>query len=306
LIKYTSPLEFYLYISTPPAFIPPPLTVLFTLLVTVCCGSRNSWLVLKRIQYTTALRQFSTQSWILSFDSGHPTSSREWSTPQIADHRWGYKVWRRPLCNSPLPVVLRSVVMGSKRPFPYPHGTSGNEKILLSCGDEIVHDLWVERELRIAAAEPTSLLIAWALVPAWSLWEAFGAEKARDTEEGFVFPPLATVASPVLLFSLLAALVASAMSLLSQIFLPATIRNTPPDEGAVRKVQQTSRTKIRVVYLLQMTSCVLYQAVIACTWVLGHSFSTLDLAPLVYMFAVTGIIWPTLAWTPYRNSRTSV
>ena len=189
----------------------------------------------------------------------------------------------------------------------------------------MAHDLWVERELRITAAEPTSvsqrkghppyataliplvqLLIAWALVPAWSLWQAFGPEKAKNIEEGLVFPPLATIASPVLLFSLLAALVASTMSLISQIFHPTTIRNTPPDERAVREVQQTSRTKTRVVYLLQMTSCVSYQAVVACTWVLGHSFSVFDLAPLVYMLAVTGIIWPTLVWTPYHNSCASV
>jgi hypothetical protein len=77
-------------------------------------------------------------------------------------------------------------------------------------------------------------------------------------------------------------------------------------QTSAHPLARSRETVTRVVYLLQMTSCVLYQAVVACTWVLGHSFSTLDLAPLVYMFAVTGIIWPTLAWTPYRNPRASV
>lgn len=185
-----------------------------------------------------------------------------------------------------------------------------------------MHDLWVERELRIAAAEPTfvsrdggcprsvpalifipaQLLIVWVFVPAWSLWQVFGPQGAKNVEEGLVFPPLATAASPIFLLSLLTALVASTMSLLSQIFLPWTIRNTPSSERAERKVQQTSRTKTRIVYLLQMTSCVLYQAVVACTWVLDRSFSISDLAPLVYMFAVTGIMWSTLVLIPYHNA----
>ena len=149
---------------------------------------------------------------------------------------------------------------------------------------------------------PAQLLIAWILVPAWSLWQVFGPQKIKNIEEGLVFPPLATVAFPILLFSLLTALVASSMSLLSQMFLPSVIRNTPPDERAVWQVQQTSRTKTRVVYLLQMMSCVLYQAVVACTWVLDHSYSTFDLSPAVYMFAVTGIMWSTLVSTPHHNS----
>ena len=183
-----------------------------------------------------------------------------------------------------------------------------------------MHDLWIERELRTAAAEPTfvsrdggcpefvlapilipaQLLIAWVFVPAWSLWQAFGPHQVENIEEGLVLLPLATVASPIHLLSLLTALVASTMSLLSQVFLPRTIRNTPPDERAVRNVQQTSRTKTRLVYILQMVSCVLYQAIVACTWVLDHSFSMFDLAPLVYMFAVTGIMWSTLVLTPYH------
>jgi hypothetical protein len=185
-----------------------------------------------------------------------------------------------------------------------------------------MHNLWVEKELRIAAAEPTfvsrdggcpqsvpalmhiltQLLIAWVAVPVWSLWQAFGPQEAKNIEEGLAFPPLTVVASPIFLLSLLTALVASTMSLLSQIFLPRTIRSTPPDERAVRKVQQTSRTKTKLVYLLQMTSCVFYQSIIACTWVLDHSFSIFDLAPLVYMFAVTGIMWSTLVLTPYHNA----
>jgi len=208
----------------------------------------------------------------------------------------GYKMRRQPLCDGPLPVGLRPRVISGRTSFSYPHRMSGG-KITLSC--EIIHDLWVERELRTAAAEPTFLLVAWAFVPAWSLWQAFGPQ---NIEEGLAFPPLATVASPILLLSLLTALVASTMSLLSQIFLPGTIRDTPPDERAVRKVWQTSRTKTRLVYLLQMASCVLYQATVACTWVLDHSFSMFDLAPLVYMFAVTGIMWSTLVLAPYDNA----
>lgn len=181
-----------------------------------------------------------------------------------------------------------------------------------------MHDLWVERELRIVAIEPTfvsrgmdrpqcvlipvQLLIAWVFVPAWSLWQVFGSQKIKNIEEGLVFPPLATVAFPILLFSMLTAFVASTMSLLSQIFLPSVIRSTPPDERAVWQVQQASRTKTRVVYLLQMTSCVFYQVVVACAWVLGNSFSTFDLSPVVYMFAVTGIMWSTLVSTPYHNA----
>jgi len=195
-------------------------------------------------------------------------------------------------------------------------------RIVIVCSEGMVHDLWVERELRTAAAEPTfvsrdggcpesvpapisipvQLLIAWVFVPAWSLWQAFGQQGIENIEEGLAFPPLATVSSPILLLSLLTALVASTMSLLSKIFLPETIRNTPPDERAVRKVQQTSRTKARIAYLLQMASCVLYQATVACTWVLDRSFSIFDLAPLVYMFAVTGIMWSTLVLTPYHNA----
>jgi len=189
-------------------------------------------------------------------------------------------------------------------------------------GEEIMHDLWVERELRITAVEPTfvsqeegspwgtselmlstpiQLLIAWACVPAWSLWQAFGPQKVKNIEEGLVFPPLTTFASPIILLSLLTAFVASAISALSQIFLPATIRNTPPNEPAKQRIQQTMRTKTRVAYILQMTSCVLYQAVVSCSWVLDRSFSTLDLAPLVYMFAVTGLMWTTLILSPYHS-----
>lgn len=141
---------------------------------------------------------------------------------------------------------------------------------------------------------PAQLLLAWVCVPAWSLWQAFGPENVKNVKEGLVFPPLATVASPILLFSLLTALSASTMSVLSQLFLPAAIRNTPPEELVKLRFQRTLRTRTRVVYLLQMTSCVLYQAVVSCTWILDRSFSTLDLAPLVYMFAVTGIMWSTL------------
>ena len=92
------------------------------------------------------------------------------------------------------------------------------------------------------------------------------------------------------------------MSILFQVSLPATIRNTPPDELAKRKHQRTLRTRTGVVYLLQ-TTCVMYQAVVSCTWiVLDRSFSTFDLAPLVYMFAVTRIIWSTLILSPYNDA----
>jgi len=165
-----------------------------------------------------------------------------------------------------------------------------------------MHDLWVERELRIVAAEPTFLLIAWVFVPALSLWQAFGPQKAKNIEEGLVFPPLTVLASPILVFSLLAAVIASTISILSRLFFPATLRNTPMDERAVWKIQWTARTKTRIVYLLQMTSCVLYQAVVACTWILDHSFSTFDLAPLIYMFAVTGIMWPSLTLSPCHDA----
>jgi hypothetical protein len=110
----------------------------------------------------------------------------------------------------------------------------------------------------------TQLLIAWVCVPAWSLWQVFGPQRIKNIEEGLVFPPLTTVVSPILLFSLLTAFVASVMSALSQIILPRAIRHTPPDEPAKWETQQTVRTKTRVVYLLQMTSCVLYQAVVSC------------------------------------------
>jgi hypothetical protein len=148
----------------------------------------------------------------------------------------------------------------------------------------------------------TQLLIAWVCVPAWSLWQVFGPQRIKNIEEGLVFPPLTTVVSPILLFSLLTAFVASVMSALSQIILPRAIRNTPPDEPAKWKLQQTVRTKTRVVYLLQMTSCVLYQAVVSCTWVMDRSFSTFDLVPLVYMFAVTGIMWSTLILSSYHHA----
>ena len=89
------------------------------------------------------------------------------------------------------------------------------------------------------------------------------------------------------------------MSALSQIILPRAIRNTPPVEPAKWKIQQTVRTKTRVVHLLQMTSCVLYQAVVSCTWVMDRSFSAFDLVPLVYMFAVT---WSTLILSSYHHT----
>lgn len=151
---------------------------------------------------------------------------------------------------------------------------------------------------------PVQLLIAWSLVPAWSLWQMFGPQRIKNIEEGLVSQPLATVASPILLLSLLSALVASNISLLSQIFLPSTIRNTPPDEWEAWQVQQLSRTKARLVYLLQMMSCVLYQAVVGYTWVLDKSFSAFDLAPVVYMFVVTGIMWSSLVSTSYCNAFT--
>ncbi|KAF9653843.1 hypothetical protein BDM02DRAFT_3182289 [Thelephora ganbajun] len=115
--------------------------------------------------------------------------------------------------------------MNARTLHPYPLGMLG--EISLSY-EGIVHGLWVERELRITATEPTFLLIAWVFVPAWSLWQAFGPQKVKNIEEGLVFPPFTTVAAPVLLLSLLTAFVASTMSVLSQLFLPATIRNTPP------------------------------------------------------------------------------
>ena len=185
-----------------------------------------------------------------------------------------------------------------------------------------MHDLWVERELRIAAVEPmfvsryrdplqgtstpmlafVQLLVAWACVPAWSLWQAFGPQSVKNMEEGLVFPPLTTFASPIVLLSLLTAFVASSISVLSQTLLPGAIRNTPPNELAKQEIQQAMRTKTRVTYVLQMISCVLYQAVVSCSWVLDHSFSVLDLAPLVYMFAVTGIMWSTLILSPHHTS----
>ena len=145
------------------------------------------------------------------------------------------------------------------------------------------------------------LLIAWACVPAWSLWQAFGPHSVKNMEEGLLFPPLTVLASPILVLSFLAAFVASGMSVISQIFLPATIRSTPPNESAKRIIQQSTRTRTRVTYVLQMTSCVLYQAVVSCSWVLDRSLSMLDLAPLVYMFVMTGIMWSTLILSPYHT-----